>query len=51
LGMEGALEGMTRGTVDENWAKEHHDLWWEAHKDEARTDHASAEADAALGRV
>ncbi|MCB2102457.1 MAG: formate dehydrogenase subunit gamma [Rhodobacterales bacterium] len=27
LGMEGALEGMTRGTVDENWAMEHHDLW------------------------
>lgn len=25
IGMEGALEGMTRGTVDENWAKHHHD--------------------------
>lgn len=51
IGMEGALEGMTRGTVDENWAKEHHDLWWEDHKDEAREDYRSAEADAALGRV
>lgn len=51
LGMEGALEGMTRGTVDENWAKEHHDLWYEAHKQEATTDRTSAEAEAALGHV
>jgi formate dehydrogenase subunit gamma len=28
IGMEGALEGMTRGDVDANWAKEHHDLWY-----------------------
>ncbi|PLX38153.1 MAG: formate dehydrogenase subunit gamma [Hyphomicrobiales bacterium] len=27
LGMEGALEGMTKGEVDENWAIQHHDLW------------------------
>lgn len=27
LGMEGAFEGMAEGTVDENWAKEHHPLW------------------------
>ncbi len=27
IGVEGALEGMTEGTVDENWAREHHDLW------------------------
>jgi len=27
IGVEGALEGMTEGTVDENWALEHHDLW------------------------
>ncbi len=26
-GVEGALEGMTAGQVDVNWAKEHHDLW------------------------
>jgi len=51
LGMEGALEGMTRGTVDENWAKEHHDLWYERHANEATTDHTAAEGDAALGRV
>lgn len=28
LGMEGALESMTQGSVDANWAKEHHDLWY-----------------------
>ncbi|MGB5558695.1 MAG: formate dehydrogenase subunit gamma [Paracoccaceae bacterium] len=27
LGTEGTLEGMTEGTVDENWARTHHDLW------------------------
>ncbi len=51
IGMDGALEGMTRGTVDENWAKEHHDLWYEAHKREATTDRSAAEAKAALGQV
>ncbi len=29
-GVEGALEGMTAGQVDVNWAKEHHSLWAEA---------------------
>lgn len=28
LGMEGAAESMTRGYVDANWAKEHHNLWY-----------------------
>ena len=28
IGMEGSLESMTRGSVDANWAKEHHDLWY-----------------------
>ncbi len=27
LGMEGAFEAMSEGTVDANWAKEHHSLW------------------------
>jgi formate dehydrogenase subunit gamma len=27
LGMEGAFEAMWTGSVDFNWAKEHHDLW------------------------
>jgi formate dehydrogenase subunit gamma len=29
IGMEGAFEGMWDGTVDENWAKEHHRVWYE----------------------
>lgn len=29
LGMEGAFESMSQGTVDLNWAKEHHSLWVE----------------------
>lgn len=29
VGMEGALDSMTTGDVDINWAKEHHDLWYE----------------------
>jgi formate dehydrogenase subunit gamma len=27
IGMEGAFEAMGEGTVDLNWAKEHHNLW------------------------
>jgi formate dehydrogenase subunit gamma len=27
IGMEGAFEAMGEGTVDINWAKEHHELW------------------------
>ncbi len=29
IGTEGALEGMTTGKVDVNWAKQHHDRWYE----------------------
>ncbi|GGW57022.1 formate dehydrogenase subunit gamma [Vreelandella hamiltonii] len=29
VGTEGSLEGMTTGYVDETWAKEHHNLWYE----------------------
>jgi formate dehydrogenase subunit gamma len=29
IGMQGAFEAMGRGTVDINWAKEHHSLWVE----------------------
>jgi formate dehydrogenase subunit gamma len=29
IGMEGAFEGMGSGTVDLNWAKQHHSLWLE----------------------
>jgi formate dehydrogenase subunit gamma len=27
IGMEGAFEAMNSGLVDENWAREHHNLW------------------------
>lgn len=34
VAMEGALESMTTGYCDENWAKEHHDEWYkEMHSD------------------
>lgn len=39
LGMEGAFEGMWDGTVDVNWAKQHHDLWLE---EETSKGHVSA---------
>ena len=29
VGEEGALEGMWHGTVDENWAKQHHSIWYD----------------------
>lgn len=51
IGMEGALEGMTRGTVDENWAKEHHDLWHAEHEEAMTEDITMAEAKAAHGEV
>ncbi|MCE9684195.1 formate dehydrogenase subunit gamma [Halomonas alkalisoli] len=35
IGSEGSLEGMTTGYVDETWAKDHHNLWYEAVKDQA----------------
>jgi formate dehydrogenase subunit gamma len=35
IGMEGAFEAMGTGTVDVNWAKDHHSLWLE--QEQART--------------
>jgi formate dehydrogenase subunit gamma len=32
IGMEGAFEAMGTGTVDVNWAKQHHSLWYEQEK-------------------
>ena len=34
LGSEGSLEAMTTGYVDEKWAKQHHDQWYETVKDQ-----------------
>lgn len=35
VGMEGAIDGMKTGYVDEAWAREHHELWYEAAKRQA----------------
>ena len=35
IGTEGSIEGMATGYVDETWAKEHHNLWYEEVKDQA----------------
>jgi formate dehydrogenase subunit gamma len=35
LGNEGALQGMTQGRVSVEWAKQHHDLWYQEVKDQA----------------
>jgi formate dehydrogenase subunit gamma len=41
LGMEGAFDAMGTGMVDENWARQHHDLWYADLKGEpvAAADH------------
>ncbi|HHB13432.1 MAG TPA: formate dehydrogenase subunit gamma, partial [Chromatiales bacterium] len=39
-GVEGALEGMVSGEVDENWARQHHDLWYEQVKQGTATQEA-----------
>jgi formate dehydrogenase subunit gamma len=40
IGSEGSLEGMTTGYVDETWAKDHHNLWYEEVKDQALPEEA-----------
>jgi formate dehydrogenase subunit gamma len=37
IGEEGAFEAMAEGTVDLNWAKEHHSLWLEKELAQSRT--------------
>ena len=32
VGMEGAIDAMSTGEVDLNWAREHHSLWVEQEK-------------------
>jgi len=41
VGMEGALDAMTKGKVDVQWAKEHHSLWY----DEVASDASAASED------
>ncbi|MFW2372606.1 MAG: formate dehydrogenase subunit gamma [Gammaproteobacteria bacterium] len=42
LGSEGSLDGIVSGEVDVNWARQHHDLWYEEVK-QGRGDNTSAE--------
>ncbi len=37
IGMEGAFEAMGEGTVDLNWAKEHHSLWLQEEMTKAKS--------------
>jgi formate dehydrogenase subunit gamma len=37
IGMQGAFEGMWDGTVDTNWAKQHHSLWAEKEAAKGKT--------------
>lgn len=42
LGMEGALESMRTGYVDETWAREHHEYWYREAKHQAADPEKSA---------
>jgi len=42
VGMEGAVDAMTSGDVDINWAKEHHSIWVEEEQAKARAKGESA---------
>jgi formate dehydrogenase subunit gamma len=44
VGMEGAVDAMWSGRVDRNWAKEHHDLWYESIAGERRPSRPAAPA-------
>jgi formate dehydrogenase subunit gamma len=47
IGMEGAFEAMGAGTVDVNWAREHHSLWLEEQNAGAGVNDARTRATAA----
>ena len=47
LGVEGAFEGVVSGYVDANWAKEHHQLWYERCEREGAVMDAPRRGDAA----
>jgi formate dehydrogenase subunit gamma len=42
IGTEGSLEAMRDGTVDEQWAKEHHSLWYDEVAAETRRGDATS---------
>lgn len=47
IGAEGAYDAMRHGTVDEAWAKEHHELWYEEVKHRQQVHGAGGAASAA----
>jgi formate dehydrogenase subunit gamma len=49
IGMEGAFEAMGQGTVDVNWAREHHILWFEEEGARARPNRSQQQPTAAPG--
>jgi formate dehydrogenase subunit gamma len=49
IGMEGAFEAMGTGTVDINWARQHHALWLEEQSGPAAADPAQAQPSATPG--
>jgi formate dehydrogenase subunit gamma len=49
IGMEGAFEAMGRGTVDVNWAREHHSLWLAEEGVGSGTDRSQPQPTAARG--
>jgi hypothetical protein len=50
LDMEGAFEAMGTGTVDLNWAKEHHSLWLEEDRAGPATNSVHCQAGPGLAR-
>jgi formate dehydrogenase subunit gamma len=49
IGMEGAFEAMGTGTVDANWAREHHSLWFEEEGVRGRADPSQPQPTTAPG--
>ncbi len=47
IGTEGTLDGMVTGCVDERWARQHHDLWFEELKRKGETEEGAAHTPAA----
>lgn len=46
IGTEGALEGMATGRVSVEWAKQHHDLWYDDVKHHAEQQKAASDSEA-----
>lgn len=44
IGMEGAIDAMTTGEVDLNWAREHHSLWVAEVEAQEASDHGKAKS-------